>query len=71
MSVIFVVLPLALVLGGFALWACVRAIQSGQYDDLDTPAVRALLDDEPAPDRAPAGPARPGVEAPTAGEAGA
>ncbi len=58
---IFLVLPLALLLGGAFLWACVRAIRTGQFDDLDTPALRILIEeDEPAPgDGAPAGPATP------------
>ncbi len=48
MEVILVVLPLALLLAGLAVWTCVRAIRSGQFDDLETPAVRVLFDDEPA-----------------------
>lgn len=47
MSVIAVVLPLALIIAAVALWACVRAIQGGQFDDLDTPPLRALIDDVP------------------------
>ncbi len=35
-------------LGGCVL-AVVWAVRSGQWDDLETPAVRALDDDEPAP----------------------
>ena len=45
MAVIYLVLPLALGLSGVALWVCVRAIRAGQFDDLDTPAVRMLVDD--------------------------
>ncbi|WP_146409561.1 cbb3-type cytochrome oxidase assembly protein CcoS [Allorhodopirellula heiligendammensis] len=48
MSVLYVALPLALLLGGGGLLACVLCIRSGQYDDLDTPAVRMLIDDEDA-----------------------
>lgn len=47
MSVILIVLPLALLFGALALWVCVRAIQGGQFDDLDTPPLRALVDDVP------------------------
>ncbi len=46
MSVIFVVLPLALVLAGAALAAFIWAVRQGQLDDLDTPALRMLHDDE-------------------------
>jgi cbb3-type cytochrome oxidase maturation protein len=45
MSVILIVLPLALVMAGLAVWGFVRAVRSGQYDDLDTPALRVLSDD--------------------------
>ena len=45
MSVLYIALPAALVLGGAAVGACLRCIQAGQYDDLDTPAVRMLIDD--------------------------
>lgn len=46
MSVIFVVLPLALLVVAAAVWAFVWATKRGQFDDLDTPAVRMLHDDE-------------------------
>ena len=45
MSVLYVALPVALLLGGSALIACLLCIRSGQYDDLETPAVK-LLNDE-------------------------
>jgi cbb3-type cytochrome oxidase maturation protein len=45
MELIILLLPLGLLLGGVALCACIYSIQSGQFDDLDTPPVRALLDD--------------------------
>jgi len=46
MSVIFVVLPLALIIVGAALWAYVWAAREGQFDDMDTPALRMLRDEE-------------------------
>jgi len=45
MSVLFVVLPLAVLLSGLASLAFIWATRRGQFDDLDTPAVR-LLNDE-------------------------
>jgi len=48
-SVLFVVLPLALLLVGIAVGAFVWAARRGQFDDLTTPGVRALHDDEPPP----------------------
>jgi cbb3-type cytochrome oxidase maturation protein len=47
-SVLYLVLALALLLVGVAVWAYVWATRSGQLDDLDTPAIRALHDDPPA-----------------------
>lgn len=49
MSVLFIVLPLALVIVAAAAAAFVWASRRGQFDDLDTPAMRALHDDAPAP----------------------
>lgn len=48
MNVIFVMLPLALALAGLFVFLCLRAINAGQYDDLDTPALRAVFDDDEA-----------------------
>lgn len=44
MSVIYLVLPLALIIVGGAVSAFVWSAKSGQYDDLETPAVRVLHD---------------------------
>ncbi len=46
MSVIYIVVPLALLVVGAAVAAFVWAANQGQFDDLDTPAVRMLHDDE-------------------------
>ena len=46
MSVLYVVLPLAVIIVGGALWGYVWAARHGQFDDLDTPGVRMLRDDE-------------------------
>ncbi len=48
MNVVFIVLPLALLIVGAAVWAFVRAALSGQFDDLETPALRMLHDDNDA-----------------------
>ena len=45
MSVLFVVLPLALGAAAIAVLAFVWATRRGQFDDLETPAVRILQDD--------------------------
>jgi cbb3-type cytochrome oxidase maturation protein len=45
MSVIFVLVPLAILLAGAALVAFALAARGGQFDDLETPAVRMVHDD--------------------------
>ncbi len=49
MSILYVLIPLALLLLGGAVWAFFWAVGSGQFDDLDTPAMRILLDDDTKP----------------------
>jgi cbb3-type cytochrome oxidase maturation protein len=46
MSVLFVMLPLAILIVAAAVGAYVWSARSGQFDDLDTPAVRMLHDDD-------------------------
>jgi cbb3-type cytochrome oxidase maturation protein len=46
MSVIYILLPVAVVLAIAAVGAFIWAVRRGQFDDLDTPAVRVLHDDE-------------------------
>jgi len=49
-SVLQIVVPLALLVVGMAVLAFAWAVRKGQFDDLTTPAVRALFDDpEDAP----------------------
>lgn len=53
MSILYVLIPLALLILGAAVWAFFWAVGSGQFDDLDTPAVRILMDDDKAPRKMP------------------
>lgn len=46
MSVLFIVLPLALIVVFAAVLAYLWAAKRGQFDDLTTPAIRMLHDDE-------------------------
>jgi cbb3-type cytochrome oxidase maturation protein len=48
MTVLFLVLPLAVLFSTAAVVAFLWSTQSGQFDDLETPALRALRDDAPA-----------------------
>ena len=46
MSTLFVVVPLALLVSALAVGAFVWSVRRGQLDDLETPALRMLQDDE-------------------------
>ena len=45
MAILLMLVPISLVLLGIAAWAFVWAVRSGQYDDLDTPAIDMLRSD--------------------------
>ena len=49
MTILYVLIPLALLVLGVAVWAFFWAVGSGQFDDMETPAVRILMDDDSAP----------------------
>lgn len=46
MSVLFVAVPAALILGGLFVAAFIWAVRRGEMDDLSTPPVRMLFDDD-------------------------
>lgn len=46
MEILYLLIPLALVLLGVAIWAFMWAVRSGQFDDLEGPAHRILMDDD-------------------------
>ena len=46
MSVIYLMLPVTFLLGGAGVAAFIWAVRSRQLDDLETPAIRAVLDDD-------------------------
>lgn len=46
MSVIFLLLPAAIVLAAAAVGAFIWSAHRGQFDDLDTPPIRMLVDDD-------------------------
>ena len=49
MKIIYVMIPLAIVLVGLAIWALVWAIRSGQFDDLESHGWGPVLDDDTKP----------------------
>ncbi len=46
MEVLFLLIPISLLLLGGIVWVLLWAVRSGQFDDLDGPAHRILLDEE-------------------------
>jgi len=55
MEVLVILVPLALALGLVGLGGFLWSLKSGQYDDLEGAAWRALADDEPTPAPADSG----------------
>lgn len=44
MNILLVLVPLSLALVAFALWAFFWAVGNGQFDDLESSGLQALLD---------------------------
>jgi len=44
MSILYIMIPLSVVLTGFAVWAFFWAVGSGQFDDLESPGWDVLRD---------------------------
>lgn len=57
MTIIFILIPLGLTLIVAAVLAFFWAVRNGQFDDLETPAWRILMDDDRSPP--PAAPPAP------------
>lgn len=51
MSTLFVVVPLALVVSAAAVVAFMWSVSRGQMDDLQTPALRVLDEDDVSPEK--------------------
>ena len=49
MSILYVLIPLAVVLLAVAVWALLWAIKNGQFDDLETHGWSVVLDDDQKP----------------------
>lgn len=49
MIILLMLIPLSLMLLAFAIGAFVWAVRKGQFDDMDTPALDILSDDERMP----------------------
>ena len=51
MSILYLLIPISLLLLGLILWILFWAVRSGQFDDLEGPAHRILMDEERVVDR--------------------
>ena len=45
MNILYLLVPLALLLAGSGVYGFFWAVRSGQFDDVETPALRVLMDD--------------------------
>ncbi|RVU30604.1 MULTISPECIES: cbb3-type cytochrome oxidase assembly protein CcoS [Neptunomonas] len=46
MEIIFLLIPIAIILVAFAIWAFSWSVKSGQFDDLESPAHSILFEDD-------------------------
>ncbi|MDH5425284.1 MAG: cbb3-type cytochrome oxidase assembly protein CcoS [Gammaproteobacteria bacterium] len=46
MKILYLLIPLGFMVMGVALWAIIWAVKNGQFEDLEGPAHRILMDDD-------------------------
>lgn len=46
MSIVILLIPIAIILVSIAIWAFFWSVNSGQFDDLESPAHSILYDDD-------------------------
>ena len=46
MNILYLLIPLSLIVMAAAIWVFLWAVRSGQYEDLEGPAHRILMDDD-------------------------
>ena len=51
MSILYLLIPISLLLLGLILWILFWAVRSGQFDDLEGPAHRILMDEDKVVDK--------------------
>lgn len=49
MSILYLMIPMGIIILVIAFWAFFWAVNNGQFDDLEGPAWRILLDDDTRP----------------------
>lgn len=47
MSIIYLLIPLSLLLFAIAIWGFFWAVKNGQFDDLDSPGLSVLDEEDP------------------------
>ena len=45
MTILYVIIPIAIILVSFFVWIFLWAVKNEQFDDLETPAHKILIDD--------------------------
>lgn len=46
MEILYLLIPLGLLVLGVAIWGFIWAVKTGQFDDMEGPAHRILMDDD-------------------------
>ncbi len=46
MDIIYLLIPIAIILAGLGIWGFFWSVNSGQYDDMESPAHSILFDDD-------------------------
>lgn len=46
MEILYLLIPLGLLVLGIAIWGFIWAVKTGQFDDMEGPAHRILMDDD-------------------------
>jgi len=55
MDILYLLIPLSLALVAAIVWALLWAVRSGQFEDLEGPAHRVLMDEDDEPRERPPG----------------
>ena len=46
MNILYFLVPLALILAASGVWAFVWSVKNGQFEDVETPGLRVLFEDD-------------------------
>ncbi len=62
MDILYLLIPISLVFVGFIAWIFLWAVKTGQFEDMEGPAHRILMDDDMEPSRRDERESRPPTE---------